>query len=533
MYLRLLALGLTTSAVLASIAACTSDTTPGTTTTPTPDAGPTADAGPVADSGPAPVTLSITPAKANVLTCSTLQLKASGGAGNGTWAAAPSVGTISSAGLYTAPTTAPADPGVGITYTEGTASASASLQVATAFLGTPALLPIGTTSAVDENAPVDKQFTANGSTIYTTLFNKDFNHADIYSSSDNGATFTLASSYHTGYLSCASAAVDAVDPQTVYLVYYAGHGDMNVATGATMRLAVSTDGAKTFPKEYVIADSKGSIPNLICPDVTSPSGDHVVVAGVVADFGVDNSPTHVGTWTSAAKGANIGPVGTPLTCTSCPDTGIFYNTTDTNTGASVTDKGIQDDGNNFGPRLASNGKGALCVTFSYEGSPNSATEVQCSKDNGATWTTPLNLGSPSGKIHPTVAISPSGKIAVSWATDVSGKTQQFIAISSDGGTTFAAPVQHPAFDTNVEIFENPVVGWESDDILWVAATANVANFDTLYVDKTCDMGTSWSGAVQVGRFDNSSLMMTTKGMVVGGYNTSTPSVAAILLNAQQ
>ena len=64
----------------------------------------------------------------------------------------------------------------------------------------------------------------------------------------------------------------------VYLAYYAGHGDSTSNTGSTGRLAVSKDGGKTFPTEYIFMDSNNQQGSFICPDVTSPSADHVIVA---------------------------------------------------------------------------------------------------------------------------------------------------------------------------------------------------------------------------------------------------------------
>jgi len=81
--------------------------------------------------------------------------------------------------------------------------------------------------------------------------------------------------YQTGNLACASMAIDAGDPSVVYLAYSAGYGDATTNTGSTVRLAVSTDGAKTFPVEYVVVDSGQRNPSWAnCPDVASPAANN-------------------------------------------------------------------------------------------------------------------------------------------------------------------------------------------------------------------------------------------------------------------
>jgi hypothetical protein len=516
MSLRLL-LGITLgTGVVCVAAACTSDNTSSGTNTP--------DAGGInlPDGSTAPSTPSIAPTTGNVLTCNTLQFKETGGSGNGTWAVSPATGSISATGLYSAPTTAPATPAVGVSYTEGALSASAQIQVATAFVGTAALPPIAKNQELDQ-IPFDRQASASANTVYVGLGNADNLHLDIFSSTDAGKTFTAASSYHTGHVICGTVAPDAGDPNVVYLAYLAGHDDTTSNSGESLRLAVSTDGAKTFPTTYVLADSINSLANLICPDVTSPSADHVVVTGAVYQLGVGGSPAHVGTWASSNRGASYGVTAPSPACVKCPaDGSVYYAPGDTN-GAAAQPTPILVNGNGYSPRTGTNGKGALCIAFQYNGASGpDPIMVQCSADSGGTWTAPVKVAAPAAdeKIHPTIAVSPGGKIAVSWVDTVGTAIDAFVTISTDGGKTFGMAVQVPALTVSDNFGVNdPVVAWESDDVLWVSESANVGNAETMFVDKTCDLGKTWSGAVKVAAGKATSLVKTTNGMLVVGNDT--------------
>ncbi len=501
------------------LAACSTGTS-------SPDAG-TPDAG-----GDSAVPLAVTPATANVLTCSTLQFKETGGAGGGTWSVSPAgAGSVSASGLYSAPTATPPNPAANITYTEAPRSASAQVTLATAFAGIATKLSIGNDSRV-YGAPFDHQFTANGTNIYGTVIDSAAVHAQVFASTDNGATFGAPVSYHTGSVSCATAAVDAGNPQVVYLAYLAGHGDSTGNTGQTVRLAVSTDGAKTFPKEYVIADSNNSIADMICPDVISPSADHVLVVGTVGQSG---PLYHVGAFASDSQGANIGPLGTPLTCTECPQDGHAYYAPSDKNASTQQSTGILDNNGVAGPRTGTNGKGTVCMAYQYNGgnSPN-PTKVQCSTDNGNTWSAIVDLGAPnppSSVVLPTVAVSPGGTVAVAWTDRLQSSTNEtFIATSTDGGKTFGAPFQVPdAQDSggNNDVYL-PVVAWESDAILWVSETLPTAY--AVYINKTCDGGKTWSGEIKVtGGRKGSSLIKTAAGFMVGLDDNQTPALAVVPL----
>ena len=403
--------------------------------------------------------LTIAPATAHVLTCSTLQFTETGGPAGGAWTVAPATGTVSATGDYTAPTVAPANPAVTVAYGAGAVSASAQIQVATAFVGAAAPVAIHTMTDNPLNNPFEHQMTANGSQVYIGLTAAAVAgaetplEADVFASTDNGKTFTGPTAYHTGDVECATIAVDSGNASVVYLAYLAGHGDSSSNTGETLRLAVSTDGAKTFATEYDLVDSINSIASFICPDVTSPSPGHVIVAGVSAD---DNG-AHIATFVSGNEGANIGPVSQESVMIAPNPDGGEIAATDTNVG-SATGCQIYSNGSAGSPRVFSNGHGTACTVFQYNTfttctSPSNIA-VQCSGDNGATWTSPVALGAPQADAtgYPTGAVSPSGKVAITWIDTIQTDAGTpdivtFVAFSHDGGKTFGDPDPIP---TSVE-----------------------------------------------------------------------------------
>jgi hypothetical protein len=477
------------------------------------------------DTGPQPGAIQVAPTSGDVLTCDTLQLTETGGAGAGVWSVAPTGGgTVSSTGLYAAPPVQPASPAATVTYTAGALSGSAQLQVATAFPGMPAALPINTLT--ESTTPT--RFTANGSQVYVGLIAAAGADAgsggtnvetDVFASSDNGATFTGPVSYHTGNLECATVAVDAGNAKVVYLVYLAGNGDSTSNTGQTLRLAVSTDAAKTFPTEYDLAEGASSLSSFICPDVISPSSGHVIVTAY-SSLVPDGSKDHLATFVSSSQGAGIGPASQQGVTSSSNDCDCEVGN-DTNS-PPVPSCDIDSNGGDGGPRLITNGKGDACVVFQY-GPCNDANRaynvaVQCSQDSGATWASPVLLGVPNAdnSVIPTGALSPGGKVAVAWTgtipADAGGGLDTYVAVSTDGGKTFTTSAAYPT--SVVDGPASATLAWESDTVLWLSqiTTDNARN---LYVDKTCDDGVTWSGAVKVGTggYGGAGLVMTSAGMV--------------------
>jgi hypothetical protein len=525
------------------VACSSSSPSPVVTTLPPADGG-TTDGGTTPEAGGA---LAITPTPVNVLTCDTLQFTETGGAAGGVWSVAPATGagSIATTGLYSAPTATPATPAATVSYAVGGASASASLTLGTAFVGALASVPInGNGNAVPAN-PFEKIFSASGTQVYAGVLGPPAasgaaEEVDVYASSDSGKTFTGPTAYHTGNVDCETVVADPGNPSVVYLAYLAGHGDSTSNTGATLRLAVSTDAARTFPTEYVIVDSINSQASLICPDIVAPSPGHVIVSGS-RDNG--STPSWIATFASGSQGTAIGPVGMEGAFVDAA-TDPFVAMTDTNS-AATSACGIDDNGSAGSPRIVSNITGDACIVYQHIedascGALSDAIMVQCSANSGATWTAPVSVDTNTvGNTYPTAAVSPGGNVAVTYTKPVTEEAgvynETFVTISKDGGKTWSTPVQYPtaswraiAGDNAAYGFSQQALHWESDNILWLSATLVVGNSAVLVVDKTCDFGATWSGAVTAGPYVAAGILGTGAGVATGGMVPSNASNGPLL-----
>ena len=112
--------------------------------------------------------VAITPASANVLTCSTLDFARQPASGStGSWVVSPaSAGSINSSGTYTAPLVVPTGK-TSVDYIESAPvvhESMAEIMVATAFPGSPLAVPVsGNTNVMGH--PFEHRFAANGSSV--------------------------------------------------------------------------------------------------------------------------------------------------------------------------------------------------------------------------------------------------------------------------------------------------------------------------------------------------------------------------------
>jgi hypothetical protein len=470
--------------------------------------------------GAAPVVL--TPASGNALTCSTVQMRSTA---PGTWTlGTANAGNIVPTGVYTAPVKASVS-SVNIQLTNPTANVSTQLQIATAFPSAPSVVPLGgNTNGIGNGAPFEHTFSNNGQRVYTvaqgavsSATNWATNEIDVYVSNDGGQTFAPA--YATGQavkrgsvVRCATIAADAGNPDVAYLTYYA------TAPGTTtVGLSVSTDGGKTFATDYSLASSTSSpLAPTICPDVVSPSPDHVVVSFV------NSSQNTVATWTSSTRGSGARDTSSAVPASTCH----------------FLSNNLYD-----GPRLFANATGTVCLAYTSDPvwcSSNSELYIKCSKDSGATWTAASTLDQANGlqATHNPVfgAVSRNGTVAVSYLRHIGANDESIVRISTNGGASFGPGRPYP---TELQMgvvasstVTRPVVAWENDSTLWLAQTLNERNAPVLFVDKICDVnaGTIWSGPLKLGSYIGMSLLATGRGIVAGGYVPNQSRVAIGLAN---
>jgi hypothetical protein len=455
------------------------------------------------------MSVSITPAEAKVLTCSTFQFSNNDPASTkGAWSVAS--GRIDATGRYTAPLSVPASPDAEVLYTPTVgAAASATAHLATAHPGSPIMVE---TAYTHDATPYEHALTVHANRVYA-VYPDGPDAIRVMRSDDGGATFTARPAIPSPTLTCATAAVDAGNPDVLYVV---SHSTSGSKTSVTVR--VSEDGGQTFPanRQYVIADSiLDGLALAICPDIVSPSADHVLVTTAAQDPGQTKSWT--ATYASANRGASFGSgAGTA--------SDDYFSSSDTNLGASLTTGTVLSDGGQDAPRAFSDGKGHVCTSYAVdsatgcEGSGCIAAYVQCSADSGATWSPPTLLASTGTHTFPTGAFSSTGNVAITWTEKVNGAVQVKLAISRDAGVTFAAKIEHPFDAATFGYTDLPTVQWQGD-ILWLEQTTAASDDPRIAIDKTCDFGASWSGALAITQgsdYLGAGLIVTSTGVAAAG-----------------
>jgi hypothetical protein len=467
--------------------------------------------------------IDVTPKDPTVLTCSKTTFVATvTGLADASVDWTASAGSIDDKGVFSAPITQ--GPAVSVKATskaQPSLAASSTVTLATAL--PQAKVVVAQTPGYADVYP--HAMASAGKRVYAAYPAQSFKPSptvDVLRSDDGGKTWSAP--VHASptmvdgtEVSCVAVAVDAGNPDVVYVVFNFGAGsglppklvDAGIADDGGVALLVSTDGGKTFGKAYPLqtGNSSDSIPVAqgICPDVASPKAGAVVVE---TPGGSNDQSLFV--WSDANQGSGF----SALTFDE------FNSIAKAETGALA--KIDADVGQNGGsadatesPRLFTDGAGNLCIAYiAYtpkgSGSPDSSAWVQCSTDLGKTFSAPVTVGPTfhyvgDGQVSlATGAFGPNGAIAVAWnrlgANDPQNRAASLhVAHSKDLGKTFVDVIVPLVVDPSLPDGVTMAAGasdvrFDADGVLWVAYEGNDGR---IAVDKSCDGGTTWSGGVLV------------------------------------
>ncbi len=496
-------------------------------------------------SGGAPVTVTVTPTPANVLTCSTTQFTAT--ITNTTdlavdWYLTPAsgAGTIDIPGNYHAPTSTPAAPNNSVTVTASRSAnptqfdTTPAFTLATAFPGAAVPVP-GSTGASEIGDPAigvyQHMAAASGNRVYATWVDNPAPPATeirqmVARSDDGGATWTtpvpaidamILGGYTTnnGSMDCPAIAVDPGNPDVVYTTATADLGNslgalVGDSVDPALVFSVSVDGGRTFTPTVLSTAFATFDP---CQDIASPAPNTVVVTA--PSVGCNENPDFtkdIFVWSDANRGAGFGQGAVDTNQQYWADglTGAL----DVLRGAAgcATDLIAYDNGGDNdsaqaieSPRMFVDGHGRLCLVYAAT-SETGAIEnsyLQCSADAGHSFRQPVELDPALATDNqPSGTFGPGNSAAIAWTTTVASADQQtlYIAISSDGGATFGAPIAVP---TLTKPF-SPSILYDASGVLWIAY--RIEDGSALVVDKTCDGGLTFSGPVSASVAANDSLM---------------------------
>ena len=134
-----------------------------------------------------------------------------------------------------------------------------------------------------------------------------------------------------------------------------------------------------------------------------------------------------------------------------------------------------------GTRLITDGQGHLCLTYRGDLDGNNSGQigvyVQCSQNMGQTFSAPLLVSTATTYATdlPAGAMSTSGRVGIVWPTGDDSAGGNFLAVSTNGGTSFTAPIPTVGFTTSSTgssaLFGGEVsAAYEGSDILWITTT---------------------------------------------------------------
>ncbi len=485
------------------------------------------------------VSVKVSPAAARVLTCSSGDFTASvtGSTNTGvSWAVNPSTaGEIDQSGRYFTPNVVPNPPEVKLvaaSRAEPSAKSSATVTLATAFPSSEGVLTGAPGYAgLDGAGTYTHVVAARGGRVYAAWPDPSDPETAVLAvarSDDGGLTWqpavtaisaSILDDSAGGGLECPAIAVDAGDPDVIYAVAhvvaeneYGEPLDESASGPQTELFAVSTDAGLTWTTHVLHVGDNGDV----CADVTSPAADTVVIASPgwssCTPDGDDARDIFVWSDTNRGKGFTKGTYS---------DAPVEYfangytHALDDLAGEGCTDAHIWPESNGGtdaagdtteSPRLFSDGAGKLCVTYVGKVTPSDGATLpnvylQCSTDNGATFTLPDKVD-PTTDVNgssATGAIAPDGSIAILFTSD--GDDAGILQLAVDRAGTGAGFSPLNSLPTYVEASGdraravNPALAYDADGILWLGY--RTWDSGSLVVDKSCDGGVLFSGPVAV------------------------------------
>ena len=158
-------------------------------------------------------------------------------------------------------------------------------------------------------------------------------------------------------------------------------------------------------------------------------------------------------------------------------------------------------------------------------SAESAAWVQCSPDQGLTFSVPAiaspTYASGNGSVsHPSGAIGPKGEIAIRWhgfpTEMLAGVNVAGLAVSTDGVAAYKN-VSAPVYQEAGTAFSASVGDVRFDDagVLWIVyGVYDGGQHDRIVVDKSCDLGATWSGSLVINALADGTIENATRASLV-------------------
>jgi hypothetical protein len=452
-----------------------------------------------------------------------------------TWTTNPgTTGNVDENGHYISPVVLPNPPNVKVVAASGedpSATGSSEVTLATALPGTAQTITGSLGFAnLGGAGTYSHVIAAQGQRVYAAWpDNSDPTTAllEVARSDDGGTTWQPAvsaisaailddSAGAAGGLECPAIAIDAGDPDVIYAIgHIVAENEYGKPLGKsasgpqTELLSVSTDGGATWETQVLHVGAGGDV----CADVASPSADTVVVASPGWSSCTSAADTRdIFVWSDAQRGKGFAKGShskAPVEYfangyTSALDDLVGDGCTDAHLWPAA-DGGTDAAGDaTESPRLFTDGAGKLCVTYVGHVLPSDGRDVpnvyvQCSTDAGQTFTDPDPVD-PSNEVNgssATGAVAADGGFAILFTTDGDDYGKLELAVNRTGkafSPVNDVPTYREASGDRARAL-NPALTYDPSGILWLAY--RTVDSGVLAVDKSCDVGVTFSGPVAV------------------------------------
>src|SRR5216684_700174 len=220
--------------------------------------------------------------------------------------------------------------------------------------------------------------------------------------------------------------------------------------------------------------------------------------------------------------------------------GVFYaHSTDGGVSFSSPPPLTTNTSGSFGPQLAVDANGNICVVWEDDFSTRAHVSFSRSADKGATFSTPqLNLSknSTGNSTAPMIALDGGGNINVVWVDNSPGYFAIFFTRSSDNGTTFstAKGISNTSGDS-----ANPQLAVDASGnvhVVWQHNTPQVFNSDIFFA-RSADGGATFTNpplnlSANPGDSTNPWLTVDSAGNLNLGWADTTPTISGNILFSQ-
>jgi hypothetical protein len=160
-----------------------------------------------------------------------------------------------------------------------------------------------------------------------------------------------------------------------------------------------------------------------------------------------------------------------------------------------------NSGKSYEPVIAVDTGNNLNVVWNDFTSINHEIYFSRSADGGSSWSKNDNISSNAGTSRsPAIAVDNAGNINVVWKDFTTGDPEVYFSRSKDEGTSWSTPLNI----SKTGYADNPAIGTDNSDYIYVVWEEFVLPHYEIYFSRSTDGGSTWSNPVSISNSTNSS-----------------------------